>query len=70
MSEKKESPLVNKGTVSGVATILSGIVQLLSVFGVLPATLVLPVVGAINTIAGAITTKDSVDIRTEKQEAE
>jgi hypothetical protein len=55
-----DSKFLNKGTLSGLATILSGILAIFSSYGATPPDLI---VSAIALLAGIVTTKDSIDAR-------
>lgn len=56
------SKIFNKGTLSGIATILSGVLAIFSSFGTTPPDLI---ISALSLLAGIVTTKDSIDAREE-----
>ena len=55
-----DSKIFNKGTLSGIATILSGVLAIFTSFGTTPPDFIISVVAL---LAGIVTTKDSIDAR-------
>lgn len=59
----KMAKYLNKGFLSGVLTILTGITGVLAATGVAVPAALLTAISAIGALAGVITTKDSADLR-------